>query len=201
AVFILAGAALLQSFHWIIYVFGGFLVLTGIKLLVQRDAEVHPERNPVLRLFRRLVPALESYHGSHFLVREGGKWFATPLLMVLVVVEATDIVFAVDSIPAIFAVTSDPFIVFTSNIFAILGLRALYFALSAMMGRFHYLKVGLGLVLVFVGVKMVIVDLYKIPVVVSLAVVAGLLATSVVASLLRPLTAPETTRRREGAGT
>jgi tellurite resistance protein TerC len=190
AVFIVAGAALLQRFHWIIYVFGVFLVITGVKLLVQREADVHPERNPILRLFRRVVPAVDDYRGSRFLVREGGRWFATPLLMVLVVIEATDVVFAVDSIPAIFAVTSDPFIVFTSNIFAILGLRALYFALAAMMGKFHYLKVGLGLVLAFVGVKMVIVDLYKIPVVVSLLVIVTLLAGSVIASLLRPPATP-----------
>jgi tellurite resistance protein TerC len=190
AVFILAGAALLQRFHWVIYLFGGFLVITGIKLLFQRDHEVHPERNPILRLFRRAVPAVAGYRGAHFLVREDGKWFATPLLMVLVVVEATDIVFAVDSIPAIFAITSDPFIVFTSNIFAILGLRALYFALAAMMGRFYYLKVGLGLVLTFVGVKMVIVDVYKIPIAVSLLVVVVLLTGSVVISLLRPPAKP-----------
>jgi tellurite resistance protein TerC len=190
ALFIFLGAALLQSFHWIIYLFGAFLLFTGIKLLVQREAEVHPERNPVLRLFKRLVPAVSEYRGSHFLVREGGKWLATPLLMVLVVVEATDIVFAVDSIPAIFAITEDPFIVYTSNVFAILGLRALYFALAAMLGRFHYLKVGLGLVLAFVGVKMLIVDLYKIPIVVSLTVVVLLLGTSVLVSMLRPPTRP-----------
>ncbi len=186
AAFIIAGAALLQRFHWVIYVFGAFLVITGVKLLVQKNAEVHPERNPILRLFRRFVPAVDDYRGSKFIVREAGGWRATPLLMVLVVIEATDIVFAVDSIPAIFAVTEDPFIVYTSNIFAILGLRALYFALAAVMGRFHYLKYGLGLVLAFVGTKMVIVDLYKIPIVVSLAVVAGLLAGSVVVSLVRP---------------
>jgi tellurite resistance protein TerC len=186
ALFIFLGAALLQSFHWVIYLFGAFLVFTGIKLLVQREAEVHPERNPVLRLFQRLIPAVPDYRGSHFLVREGGKWFATPLLMVLVVVEATDIVFAVDSIPAIFAITDDPFIVYTSNVFAILGLRALYFALAAMLGRFHYLKVGLGLVLAFVGVKMLIVDLYKIPIALSLAVVVCLLGGSVLMSILRP---------------
>ncbi|HWB77169.1 MAG TPA: TerC family protein [Nannocystaceae bacterium] len=186
AVFIVAGAALLQRFHWVIYVFGAFLVFTGIKLLLQKDAEVHPERNPVLRLFRRLVPAVDDYRGAKFIVREAGRWMVTPLFMVLVVIEATDIVFAVDSIPAIFAVTDDPFIVYTSNIFAILGLRALYFALAAMMGRFHYLKVGLGLVLAFVGTKMVIVDVYKIPIFVSLAVVVGLLAGSIVVSLLRP---------------
>jgi tellurite resistance protein TerC len=186
ALFIFLGAALLQSFHWVIYLFGAFLIFTGVKLLLQREAELHPERNPVLRLFQRVVPAVQDYRGAHFLVRENGRWLATPLLMVLVVVEATDVVFAVDSIPAIFAVTDDPFIVYTSNVFAILGLRSLYFALAAMLGRFHYLKVGLGLVLAFVGTKMVIVDLYKIPIVVSLAVVLGLLTVSVVASLLRP---------------
>ncbi|MEZ4271235.1 MAG: TerC family protein [Myxococcota bacterium] len=186
AAFILLGAALLQTFHWVIYVFGGFLIITGIKLLVQRESEVHPERNPMLRVVRRLVPVVTDYRGTHFFVREAGRLHATPLLMVLVVVEATDVVFAVDSIPAIFAVTADPFIVYTSNIFAILGLRALYFALAAVMGRFHYLKVGLALVLAFVGTKMLIADLYKIPIVVSLSVVLGLLTLSVVASLLRP---------------
>jgi tellurite resistance protein TerC len=186
ALFIVLGAALLQRFHFVIYVFGAFLVFTGIKLLAQRDEEAHPERNPVLRLFRRTIPAVTEYRGAHFLVREGGRWLATPLFMVLVVVEATDIVFAVDSIPAIFAVTDDPFIVYTSNVFAILGLRALYFALAAMLGRFHYLKVGLGLVLVFVGTKMLIVDLYKIPIVLSLAAVALLLGGSIAASLLFP---------------
>jgi tellurite resistance protein TerC len=185
AVFIVAGAALLQRFHWVIYIFGAFLVVTGVRLLIQRDAEVHPERNLVLRVFRRVVPVVKEFRESHFLVREGGKWFATPLLMVLVVVEATDIVFAIDSIPAIFAVTSDPFIVFTSNIFAILGLRALYFALAAMMDRFRDLKIGLGLVLTFVGVKMVITDFYEIPIGVSLLVVVGLLAGSIVTSLLK----------------
>ncbi len=190
AVFIIAGAALLQRFHGVIYVFGAFLVFTGIKLLLQKDVEVHPERNLFLRLFRRFVPAVDGYRDSKFVVHEAGRWQATPLLMVLVVVEATDIVFAVDSIPAIFAVTDDPFIVYTSNIFAILGLRALYFALAAMMGRFHYLKVGLGLVLAFVGTKMVIVDVYKIPIVVSLLVVLGLLTGSIVVSILRPPKTP-----------
>ena len=200
--FIFLGAALLQRFHWIIYVFGAFLVFTGIKLLVQRDEEVHPERNPVLRLFRRTVPAISEYRGAHFLVREGGRWLATPLLMVLVVVEATDIVFAVDSIPAIFAVTDDPFIVYTSNVFAILGLRALYFALAAMLGRFHYLKVGLGSVLAFVGIKMLIVDLYKIPIALSLATVASLLGLSIVASLLfPPKKTPSSERPPPAAGT
>jgi tellurite resistance protein TerC len=183
--FILAGAALIQQFHWVMYLFGAFLVVTGIKLLAHNEEEVHPERNPVLRLFRRLVPAVSDYRGTRFVVKEAGRWYATPLLMVLVVVEATDIVFAIDSIPAIFAITDDPFIIFTSNIFAILGLRALYFLLAGMLGRFYYLKIGLGLVLAFVGAKMLLADLYKIPVAASLAVVATLLGGSIVASLLR----------------
>lgn len=186
ALFIVAGTALLQSFHWVTYVFGGFLVVTGIKLLVQRESEVHPERNPLFRLFRRLVPSVADYQGGRFLVVQAGRWFATPLLLVLVAIEASDIVFAVDSIPAIFAVTSDPFIVYTSNIFAILGLRSLYFALAGMMGRLHYLKVGLSLVLAFVGTKMLIAGAYKVPIAISLAVVATLLAGTVAISLLRP---------------
>ncbi len=188
ALFIVLGAALLQYFHWIFYVFGAFLVFTGIKLLLQREEEVHPERNPVLRVFRRLVPMVSGYRDTHFLVRESGRWLATPLLMVVVVIEATDIVFAVDSIPAIFAITTDPFIVYTSNIFAILGLRSLYFALAAMMDRFHYLKIGLGLVLTFVGAKMLIADWIQVPIVVSLAIVLALLTGSIVTSLLRPKT-------------
>jgi tellurite resistance protein TerC len=186
AAFILAGAALVQHFHWIFYLFGGFLVFTGIKLLVAKEEEVHPEQNPVLRLFRRVVRSVPDYRGARFVVVEGGKRYATPLLMVLVVVEATDIVFAVDSIPAVFAVTTDPFIVFTSNIFAILGLRALYFALAALMNKFHYLKVGLGLVLSFVGAKMLLADFYKVPISVSLGVIVALLTGAVVTSILRP---------------
>jgi tellurite resistance protein TerC len=188
AAFILLGAALLQSFHWVIYVFGGFLVFTGVKLLLQRGGGVHPERNPLLRQFKRLIPAVGDYRGPRFTVVENGKRYATPLLLVLVAIEAIDIVFAVDSIPAVFAVTRDPFIVYTSNIFAILGLRALYFVLAGVMGRFHYLKVGLALVLVFVGVKMMVTDIYRVPVVFSLAVVIVLLAGSVALSLLRPPT-------------
>ena len=190
AVFIALGAALLQEFHWVVYVFGGFLVFTGIKLLLQGEVEVHPERNPVLRLFRRLVPTVSEYRGARFTVVEGGRRCATPLLMVLVVVEATDVVFAVDSIPAVFAVTSDPFVVYTSNVFAILGLRALYFVLVGMLGRFHYLKLGLGLVLAFVGVKMLLADVYEVPIAASLGVIAALLAGSVALSLLRPPTHP-----------
>jgi len=185
AIFILLGAALLQMFHWVIYVFGAFLLFTGVKLLLQHGSDVHPHRNPLFQLFRRAVPSVNDYRGPRFTVVEGGKRYATPLLLVLVAIEATDVVFAVDSIPAVFAITRDPFIVYTSNIFAILGLRALYFALAGVMGRFHYLRVGLALVLVFVGAKMMLTDLYKVPIVASLAVIAALLAGSVVASLLR----------------
>lgn len=192
AIFIVLGAALLQQFHWLLYVFGAFLVYTGIKLLVQQDEEVEPERNPIFRLFRRFIPSVSDYRGARFTVVEGGRRFATPLLLVLVAIEATDVLFAVDSIPAIFAVTTDPFIVYTSNIFAILGLRALYFALAGMMGQFHYLKVGLSFVLVFVGAKMLIAWIYKIPILISLIVIVTLLGGSVVASLLRRPTAKKT---------
>jgi tellurite resistance protein TerC len=186
ALFIVLGATLLNKFHWVAYLFGAFLVFTGIKLLVQRTAEIHPERNPLFRLFKRFVPSVSHYESGHFTVVEGGRRYATPLLLVLVAIEATDIVFAVDSIPAIFAITTDPFIVFTSNIFAILGLRALYFALAGMMGKFHYLKVGLSLVLAFVGAKMLVAGVYKVPILLSLAVIAVLLGGSIVVSLLRP---------------
>lgn len=185
AVFILLGAALLQHFHWVVYVFGLFLLITGVKMM-RRAAEIHPERNPLFLLFHRFVPAVKTYHGARFTVVEAGKRFATPLLLVLICVEATDIVFAVDSIPAIFAITNDPFIVYTSNIFAILGLRALYFVLAGVIGLFHYLRHGLALVLVFIGIKMLLTGVYKVPVTVSLGVVAALLAGSIILSLLRP---------------
>ncbi len=184
--FIFAGAALIHEFHWVIYVFGAFLVFTGVKLLVQREGEMEPEKNPVLALFRRVVPAVPDYCGPRFVVKRGAHWLATPLLMVLVLIEATDIVFAVDSIPAIFAITTDPFIVFTSNIFAIFGLRALYFLLATMIGKFQYLKVGLALVLKFVGAKMLLSGFYKVPILASLCVIAALLSGAVIASLLRP---------------
>jgi tellurite resistance protein TerC len=184
AIFIAGGVALLNSFHWMIYVFGGFLILTGIKMLFAGDEGVHPEKNPVLRLLKRLMPVTKEYHGQSFFIRDGGKLWATPLLLVLVVVETTDVIFAVDSIPAILAITTDPFIVYSSNVFAILGLRALYFLLSGILDKFRYLKVGLSLVLCFVGVKMVVVDIYKIPIGLSLAMVAGILAVSMLASVL-----------------
>lgn len=185
-VFILAGAALIQQFHWIMYLFGGFLILTGIKLFQQQEDDVHPEKNPLFRLCKRIVPLVPYYRGAHFFVREGGRWLATPLFLVLLSVEVTDLIFAVDSIPAIFAVTSDPFIVYTSNIFAILGLRALYFLLAGVMGYFHYLKVGLAFVLVFIGTKLLIADFYTIPITVSLAVVATLIGGAILVSLLYP---------------
>ncbi len=186
AAFIVLGAALLERFHWVIYLFGGFLVFTGIKLLVQREGEVHPERNPLFRLFRRFIPSTSEYQSGRFTVVVDGKRYATPLLVVLLAIETTDIVFAVDSIPAIFAVTTDAFIVYTSNVFAILGLRALYFALAGMMGKFHHLKVGLSVVLVFVGAKMLLSGVYAIPMLASLAVIVVALATSIGASLLWP---------------
>ena len=188
--FIALGAALLERFHAVIYLFGGFLVLTGIRMLFQREQSVHPERNLVPRMFRRAVPSVPDYHGPRFTIVEAGKRFATPLLMVVVVVEASDIMFAVDSIPAVFAVTRDPFIVYSSNIFAILGLRALYFVLADVIGRLHYLKVGLAFVLVFVGGKMLLGDVVHVPVWLSLSVVAGLLAGSALASLLRKAPPP-----------
>lgn len=185
AAFILAGAALIAKFHWIIYVFGAFLILTGIKMALSRDNEVHPENNPLLKLVRRLMPVTHEYRKDHFFVREGGRRMATPLFLVLILVESTDLVFAVDSIPAIFAVTLDPFLVYTSNVFAILGLRSLYFVLAGVMSKFVYLKLGLSGVLAFVGVKMTLVDLYKIPSPVSLGVIAAILATAIGASLVR----------------
>jgi len=185
AAFILAGAVLLETFHWIIYVFGAFLIFTGIRMLKGAEMEVHPERNPVLRVFQRLVPVDINYTGQRLIVRKEGRRYATPLLLVLVMVEATDVVFAVDSIPAIFAVTRDPFLVFTSNIFAILGLRALYFLLAGAIQQFSYLKFGLGLVLAFVGVKMSISGYLHIPIGLSLAVVALVLGGSIALSFLR----------------
>ncbi|HEX5720962.1 MAG TPA: TerC family protein, partial [Thermoanaerobaculia bacterium] len=186
AIFILAGAALLARFHWIIYIFGAFLLFTGIKMALHRNEELHPEHNPVLKLVRRLVPVTNDYHKGHFFARDArntGKLMATPLFLVLVLVETTDLIFAVDSIPAIFAVTEDPFLVYTSNIFAILGLRSLYFVLAGVMDKFVYLKLGLSAILVFVGAKMLLTEVYKIPATVSLLVVVSMLAITIVASM------------------
>jgi len=180
---ILGGTALLTRFHWLIYVFGAFLVFTGIKLFVQRDQGPNPEDGAVLRLAKRVIPSTEKYSADSFFTIENGRRVATPLFMALLLVEATDVVFAVDSIPAIFAVTDDPFIVFTSNIFAILGLRSLFFLLAGVVDKFRYLKVGLAVVLVFVGSKMALVDLYKVPPLLSLVFIATVLVGSVLASL------------------
>jgi tellurite resistance protein TerC len=191
AAFIAAGAVLIANFAWILYVFGAFLVYTGIRMARHRNDTVQPDKSIVLRTFRRFVPTTDEYCGQKFFVRRAGKLVATPLLAVLVLVEVTDVVFAVDSIPAIFAITQEPFLVFTSNAFAILGLRALYFLLADLMHRFVYLKLGLSAILVWVGVKMLLLDLYKIPISVSLSVVAVFLAAAVIASLLRTRTSTE----------
>ena len=192
AAFILSGIVLLKKFHWILYLFGAFLIFTGIKLAFEKDKEVEPEKNPALRLFRRLLPVTEGYEGSKFFVRKTGQLFGTPLFVVLLVVETTDIVFAVDSIPAVLAVTRDTFIVYTSNVFAILGLRALYFVLADIMRLFHHLHYGLAIVLAFVGIKMLVSEHYPIPIGLSLSVIASVLALSVIASLIWP--------RKEQAG-
>ena len=186
-VLIAVGAALIDTFSWVIYVFGAFLILTGIRMAMQKEHGVHPDRNPLVRILRRIMPVTDEYHGAKFLIRRNTTTHATPLLVVLLVVEFTDLIFAVDSIPAIFAVTRDSFIVYTSNVFAILGLRALYFALAGIVQRFHYLKLGLAFVLMFVGVKMLLGHTaYAIPIVWSLAVIGMILVISVAASLLRP---------------
>lgn len=190
-IFIALGATLLNTFDWIVYVFGAFLVYTGIRMARGHTVEVHPDRNPVIRLMRRIIPVTEGLRGPRFLLREGGRWVATPLLGALIMIETMDVVFAIDSVPAIFAITDDVFIVFTANVFAILGLRALYFLLAGTIPRFAYLQLGLALVLVFVGAKMFLTDIGKLPVWISLGVIVGIIGTSVAASLWRA--------RRDGA--
>ena len=199
AVFIGAGIALIQKFHWIIYFFGAVLVISGLKMAFEKDKEVHPEKNPVLKIFRRFMPVTGEYHGGDFFVKRGQLWAATPLFIVLLMLETTDLVFAVDSVPAVLAITTDPFIVYTSNVFAILGLRSMFFALAGIMKLFHYLHYGLAAVLVFVGAKMLLAGFYKIPTLASLLVIVGLLAVAVVASLIHaarraPPTEASTTR-------
>jgi len=182
--FILAGTALLKKFHWVVYVFGIIVIISGIKLLMRKEEKIVPERNPVLSLARRLLPITPTYHGQRFFVVHDGKVFATPLMLVLLVIESTDIVFAIDSIPAIFAITRDPFIAFTSNVCAILGLRALYFLLEGMIRLFRYLDEGLAVILVFIGVKMLLSEFYEIPVWVALGFVAVVLAIAITLSLV-----------------
>jgi tellurite resistance protein TerC len=189
---IAAGAFLIHRFHWIIYLFGAFLVFTGIRMATQDESDIEPEANPVLRLVRRLLPVTHDYRGQAFFVREAPKRgealriMATPLFVVLILVETTDLIFAVDSIPAIFAVTRDPFLVYTSNVCAILGLRSLYFLLASVINKFHFLKVGLAVVLTFVGVKMLLGSVYEVPILVALLVIAAVLAISIVASVVFP---------------
>lgn len=184
AIFIAAGVTLIAKFHWIIYVFGVFLVITGIKMAVNKGTKIDPEKNVAVKFFKKFFPVSNEYHGSKFWIKQAGKWVATPLFIVLLLVEFTDLIFAVDSIPAILAVTNDPFIVYTSNVFAILGLRSLYFALAGLMHLFNYLHYGLASILVFVGVKMLLVDVYKIPISVSLLTILSILTVSIVLSLI-----------------
>lgn len=183
AVFIALGSALVSNFHWVLYGFGAILAITGIKLLIDRNEKMDPSRSSVVRTFRRLVPMTDSADSGHFFTRENGVRLATPLLLALVVVEASDLLFAIDSIPAVFAITTDPFLVFTSNVFAILGMRALYFALAGLIQRLRYLKVGLSAVLIFIGAKMLIAGLYKPPIAATLAIVVLLMTASALASL------------------
>ncbi|MFQ3661848.1 MAG: TerC family protein [Chloroflexaceae bacterium] len=190
---IFAGVELIKRFHWVIWIFGAFLIFTGIKMATADDEKIEPEKNPVLNLFRRFVPVSTTYDGQKFFTVQHGMTMATPLLLVLIMVETTDVIFALDSIPAIFAVTRDPFLIYTSNVFAILGLRSLYFVLAGVVHKFHYLRLGLAVVLAFVGVKMVLPDLtglllgvsFAIPTGVSLGVVAAIITLSIVASLIR----------------
>lgn len=186
AIFIFSGIELIHRFHWLIYIFGGFLIFTGIKMLVSDDSKIEPEKNPLMRLARKVFSFTENFEGSNFFVKRNGKTLATPLFLVVILIEATDLIFAVDSIPAILAISEDPFIVYTSNVFAILGLRSLYFALSGIEKYFHYLKFGLSAILVFVGTKMCIVDFYKIPVEISLIVIIFVLAIAMISSVLFP---------------
>ncbi len=185
AIFIAAGVTLIEKFHWIIYVFGIFLVITGIKMAVNRGTKIDPEKNVAVKFFKKFFPVSNEYHGSKFWIKQTGKWVATPLFIVLLLVEFTDLIFAVDSIPAILAVTKDPFIVYTSNVFAILGLRSLYFALAGLMHWFTYLHYGLAAILIFVGIKMLLVDVYKIPIAISLLTILSILTISIVLSLIK----------------
>ncbi len=193
-ILIAVGAVLLEQFHWVIYIFGAFLIFTGIRFATHEEEEFHPEKNPLIGLLSRVLPMQKEYEGAKLVVKRAGKWAATPLLVVLLVVESTDLLFALDSIPAIFGVTNDPFIVYTSNVAAILGLRSLYFLLAGLVERFHYLRFGLAAILGFVGLKMLLSEIYEIPIVVSLAIIAGILAFAIVASAFRPSKAAQNER-------
>ena len=183
-IFIFAGIALINRFHWIVIIFGGFLVFTGIRMLFQKDSEVDPEKNAIVRFFRKFLPVSHSLHGDKLFVRQNSRLYATPLFLVLLIIESSDLIFAVDSIPAILAISQDRFIVYTSNIFAILGLRSLYFAIAGIMGYFRYLKVGLAFVLTFVGLKMLLAYFnFEIPIVLSLVIIISILLISILASV------------------
>jgi len=185
SIFILLGATLIARFEWILYIFGVILIISGWKMMVNKSIEVHPDKNVFIRLARKLFTIVPGYDSPRFLIRRGGRWLMTPLFLVLITVETTDVVFAVDSIPAVFGITRDPFIVYSSNVFAILGLRAMYFLLAGMMDSFEYLSYGLSLVLIFIGGKMLLEGVLHIPIGVSLLVVAGILTIAVVGSILR----------------
>lgn len=186
SVFIIGGVALISKFHFIMYIFGGFLVYTGFKLIRSNDEHIEPEKNPVLKLVRRFIPITNDYHEDKFFIKRIGRTIATPLFVVLVLIESTDVIFAVDSIPAVLAISQDSFIVYTSNIFAILGLRTLYFALAGVVHVFHYLNKGMALILVFIGAKMLIADFFKLPIEIALGVIVVVLLGSVGLSLLFP---------------
>jgi tellurite resistance protein TerC len=192
AILIFAGISLLERFHWIIYVFGAILIVSGVKMLLHQDKAVDPSKNPILRLVKRIIPVSDHYHGQAFFIRENGVRLATPLFVVLILIEWTDLVFAVDSIPAVLAVSKHPFIVYTSNVFAILGLRSLYFALAGLLPLFRFLNYGLAAILIFVGGKMLLLEFYKVPTALSLGVVGSILLVSVLASLLLPAQAKPT---------
>lgn len=198
-IFIVTGVALIHKFHWTIYLFGALLVYIGIKLAFNKETEIHPEKNPVLNLFKKFFPVTHDHEGGKFMVNRAGKYLATPLLLVLLVVETTDVIFAVDSIPAALAISSDSFIIYTANVFAILGLRAMYFALAGCMGLFCYLNYGLSAVLTFVGFKMLLTDVYKIPIGWALGVVGALLTFSIAASIIKARTARVTSAAGEPA--
>ena len=183
-IFIFAGVALINQFHWVIYIFAAFLVFTGIKMFLQDEQKVDPDKNPVVRLFKKMFLVTDSFHGNKFFITLNAKTFATPLFIVVLMVEVTDLIFAVDSIPAILAISQDPFIVYTSNVFAILGLRSLYFALAGMHKSFRYLKFGLSAILIFVGIKMFLSNIYPIPILIALIIIAFILITSIIASLV-----------------
>jgi tellurite resistance protein TerC len=190
-IFIVAGVSLIQQFHWTIYIFGAFLVFTGIKMITQKDKKMEPEKNPAIKLARKIFNVTDTLREDKFFVKQDGKKFVTPLFLVLILIEVTDLIFAVDSIPAILAITQDRFIVYTSNVFAILGLRSLYFALAHVVHRFIYLSYGLAVILMFVGLKMMLVDIYKIPVYISLIIIAVILTLSIVLSLLKTKSSSE----------